>query len=142
LAEGIAMAVRAREGALPLGPGRVVQQALARRMMTTLGAMLGEEVFVTRSATVALHPEPAFRMAPGPRTLWVLPLAEGAADALAPIAQVASHLSSLAVVGVESQGALRLLPKGVRVCLAGELQSPALFWFQDGLHPLRSLLRP
>ena len=42
----------------------------------------------------------------------------------------------LAVVG--EAGAL---DEAIRVCGPGELQRPSLSWRQDGLHPLRSLLR-
>lgn len=142
LAEGLAAAVRACEESLPVGAGLVPAQAQARRAMTTLATMLGEEAFETGSATLALHPESTFRMSPGPRSLWVLPLEGCAGDGLGPIESMVPHLSSLAVVGAEAQAFARRLPSTVRVCRAGELQRPPLRWFQDGLHPLRSLLRP
>jgi hypothetical protein len=92
--------------------------------------MLGEAAFSTATATLATHPEAGLRIPPGPRCLWVLPFSPAALEAATPV------LSSLAVVGEAGP-----LDGAIRVCGPGELQRPALSWRQDGLHPLRSLLR-
>lgn len=130
LAEALAEAVKRAELELPLAEGKRLAQTVARREMTTLAAMLGEVACTTGTATIATHPEASLRLPAGPRCLWVLPFERAALEAATPV------LSSLVVVGEAGpfDGAIRL-------CGAGELQRPALSWRQDGLHPLRSLLR-
>lgn len=130
LTEALAEAVRRVEVGLPLAEGKRVGQSVGRREMTTLAAMLGEAASSTGTATIAAHPESALRIPAGPRCLWVLPFQRAALEAAMPV------LSSLVVVGEAGP-----FDGAVRVCGAGELQRPALSWRQDGLHPLRSLLR-
>lgn len=130
LAQALAAAVARVESELPLAEGKRVMQTVARREMMTLATMLGEAAFTTGTATIATHPEAALRIPAGPRCLWVLPFELAALEAARPV------LSSLAVVGEAGS-----FDEAIRVCGPGELQRPALSWRQDGLHPLRSLLR-
>jgi len=105
----------------------------AHREAGTLAIMAGGQVWRAGHATIATHPEPAFRVSPGSRFLWLLPADRGALVAFAP------ELSSLAVGG----GAIvPELGAHVRVCRPGELQRPPLSWRQDGLPLFASLLVP
>lgn len=131
VAAGLAGAIGALEGAMPLAAGKRAAQAAARRQMVTLAAMLGGVCHETASSVVATHPESTLRIAPGARCVWVL------RASLEALRQAEPVLSSVAVVGAGPA-----LGSQVRVCAAGELQRPDLGWRQDGLHPLRSLLRP
>lgn len=133
----LADAVSRLESEFPLSEPSRPPAAAARRHMTTLATMLGEPSVVTATATLAMHPEPTFRAAPGPRALWLLPASAEAAGAVVP------HLSTLATLPSGERlpgsfaGALAL-----RTCRPGEMQQPPLTWHQDGLHPIASLLRP
>jgi len=125
----LAEAITQLEASLPLAEPAQSAMHAGRRVMGTLAAMLGEPCAHTATATLALHPEPTFRSAPGPRALWILP-AE-----LTALAQVLPHISTIGTLAP---------PDGVsaRICRPGEMQRPPLSWRQDGLHPLGSLLLP
>jgi hypothetical protein len=92
------------------------------------------------AGTVIVDPEPAFRPAPGLRTLRVHPLSdlERLPELLSPWR---GKLQGAALAGDE---AWRLVPAltalGISRCAApGDLQSPDVSWHNGGMHPLRAL---
>jgi hypothetical protein len=101
----------------------------ARQRASPFVLMLGGERFATETSMLMTLPDPAFRVSPGPRMLWILPADAGA---LARVAPIISTLACNAASPVE----------GPRICRPGAMQRPPLAWHQDGLHPLASLLRP
>ncbi len=128
----LSQALSRLEPGLPLAEPAHSSMHAGRRVMSTLAAMLGEPCDETLTATLALHPEPAFRSAPGPRALWILPAEPQA------LAEVMPHISTLATLGPVPPD----VTEPVRLCAPGEMQRPPLSWRQDGLHPLGSLLLP
>lgn len=131
VARRLADAVMRLEAALPLATSKRAPHLMSRREITTLATMLGEVSIASESAVIATHADPTLRLTSGPRCIWVLPFDNDALNAAAPA------LSSLAVIGSGVE-----VGPAIRVCRAGELQRPPLDWRQDGLEPLRSLLRP
>ncbi|MCC6622447.1 MAG: hypothetical protein IT385_14380 [Deltaproteobacteria bacterium] len=102
------------------------------RQAATLAIMAGGRAWRSAQATLATHPDPAFRVSPGARLLWLLPADAGALAAFEP------RLSSLAL-GAGLAPPIALGPH-VRLCRPGQLQRPPLDWHQDGLPLFASLL--
>lgn len=92
------------------------------------------------AGTVIVDPEPAFRPAPGLRTVRVHPLSDlGRLPEL--LSPWRGKLQGAALAGDEAWGLVPALTAlGISRCApSGDLQSPDVSWHNGGMHPLRAL---
>ena len=95
------------------------------------------------TGTVLVDPDPAFRPAPGLRTVRIHPLPE--LERLpALLAPWRGRLQGAALAGQDAWSLMsRLEDLGISRCIApGELQSPDARWHNGGIDPLEALSRP
>ncbi|HLE85699.1 MAG TPA: acyl-CoA reductase, partial [Thermoanaerobaculia bacterium] len=153
LAEALAAELRALAARWPPGPidaaaAAAVQQLRAEADLRglhrpRLGDAAGAEAPLA-AGTVIVDPEPAFRPAPGLRTVRVHPLPElgRLPEVLAPWR---GRLQGVALAGVAEAAAAERLAAALtalgvsRIAPPGELQRPDALWHNGGASPLAAL---